>query len=137
MQLVGKADDDVWAHLPGVAAHVRGSLDALVRRRAVQGQRRDAHGRPPLIYWGIMETYNWNFNQSSPIGFRYKYGRYRRSCKEHLGEHLGVVLVGPFHFTKGPLFLLSAPLASQAIRLAATCLPTGRCGVLRYASFAH
>ena len=104
---MGKADDDVWAHLPGVAAHVRGSivaLEALGRRRPSHGRMMARHphqGRPPLIYWGMMETYHWDFNVSTPIGFKHKYGTYGTGCTDKI--MYGDRVVGPFHFAKGAL----------------------------------
>jgi hypothetical protein len=52
--LIGKADDDVWAHAGGVAAHLRATLAAVGGR---------------LLLWGIMESYHWDLHRHRPAGF--------------------------------------------------------------------
>jgi hypothetical protein len=124
--LIGKADDDTWVHLPGTAAHLRGSLATL--------QAQDPAHAPPLMYWGLMESYSWELHSHRPRGFQQKYARahtgarckrssYRGkqklrsgadnssewldsevSGRRHWGKGVGAnasyEMVGPFHFAK-------------------------------------
>ena len=69
--MIGKADDDAWIHLPGVAAHVTRSLSALGWLNAPP---------PPCggLVWGSMESYHWHEGIHRPVGFmgmRYAYRR--------------------------------------------------------------
>ena len=72
-QLVGKADDDLWASLPGVALHVRRSL--AVACRAVRGAGAGgaapcaAAESGPLLFWGSLETFHWHEGIHRPVGF--------------------------------------------------------------------
>lgn len=113
--LIGKADDDVWLDLAGIANHLRSSL-AATAINATQSF--------PLLYWGIMETYSWNEELRRPQqgSFRYKYGISDEPChkdcrKANCGGFTrskgNQSLTGPFMFAKGPLFFLSYDLARQ------------------------
>ena len=62
--LIGKAETDTWQDLPGVAARVLADLEAL-RSRASKAHHPPAE---PLIYWGVMETFNWNLRVQRPKG---------------------------------------------------------------------
>ena len=73
-QLVGKADDDIWAHLPGTASLLRGSLEAA--RHAMQ---LDSVSQVRL-YWGMMETYHWELKSQRPVSFAFKYGKSGEAC---------------------------------------------------------
>ena len=53
-RLIGKADDDTYVHLPGVADHVTQTLSF-------------ARGAP--IYWGQLEAYHWHVGAHRPLGF--------------------------------------------------------------------
>lgn len=53
--LIGKAEDDVWAHLPGILESLRASAEVG------RGTRE--------LYWGMMETYHWNTSIQRPIGY--------------------------------------------------------------------
>lgn len=55
-RLIGKADDDVWTHLPSVAAHLRASLAAL-----------ELEGGPAEMYWGMFENYRWDTDIHRPF----------------------------------------------------------------------
>lgn len=113
--LIGKADDDVWLDLAGIAHHLRSSL-AATAINATQSL--------PLLYWGIMETYSWNEELRRPQqgSFRYKYGMAEEHCKKDCrAANCGgfnrakgnQALTGPFMFAKGPLFFMSYDLARQ------------------------
>jgi len=72
--MIGKADDDVWAHLTGTAALLRGSLEAT--RRAM---KLDSAAKVRL-YWGVMESYSWELKTQRPVSFSYKYGKSGEAC---------------------------------------------------------
>ncbi|KAL1510928.1 hypothetical protein AB1Y20_005756 [Prymnesium parvum] len=117
--LVGKADDDTWVHMSGVARQLRASLS----------------GGGRYIYWGRTETFHWYERAHRPAAFAGRYGRGEHCTRRRvpLGEwerkhgELGYgaarswpraddeeeALVGPFEFAKGPLVFLSRPLAEQ------------------------
>ena len=82
-QLIGKADDDVFVHLEGVAAHLLGSLS-----QAAGG-----------LYWGSMDTAHWNAQEHSPTQpFAPSFG-FRRSplpCRRLIRNGTGAPVIGPF-----------------------------------------
>tara|TARA_B110001452_G_scaffold171936_2_gene143994 strand:- start:632 stop:1918 length:1287 start_codon:yes stop_codon:yes gene_type:complete len=133
--LVGKADDDLWVHLPGVALHVSRSLAAL-----------EATGPPQIsgVVWGMIESYHWHEGIHRPVGFTGMRWAYRllpgagklEKCRRRSAPQLlpgrndvpkwwlssmdvgtdGVGNVtGPFWFAQGPLYLLSGHLAAQVV----------------------
>lgn len=55
---VGKADDDVFAHLPDVAASLRRSQSWLQLHYGISS-----------VYWGTMESARWNVSSFLPIDF--------------------------------------------------------------------
>ena len=55
--LIGKAEDDVWIHMPGVMESLRAGSAALNELGV------DA------MFWGMMETYFWNTTHQRPMGF--------------------------------------------------------------------
>jgi hypothetical protein len=57
-RFIGKADDDIWAHLPSVADHLLASANVL----------HGLHGRPNLV-WGFMETAHWDAETHRPSAF--------------------------------------------------------------------
>ena len=136
-QLIGKAESDVWVHLPGVAARIQRDFDALRRRAAARSTRGAAGGAPPpsappSIYWGIMETFQWDLKLQRPRGFAYKFGATNLNCTvrqvtgndragrvefkqlrlpPNASSAYATLFVGPFCFAKGPLVFVSrAPL---------------------------
>ena len=50
--MIGKADDDVWLHLPGVSAHVSRSLAVLGWQSALEASQRGG------LVWASMESYH-------------------------------------------------------------------------------
>lgn len=103
--LVGKADDDVWVDLPGVARHLRD----------VQQQLWDSH-RIAQFTWGSMESFHFSLNASGPVGF--SYNRWRDCAFAFHGWPPSggkSALLGPFPFPKGPLFFLTRGLAALVI----------------------
>eukprot|EP00322_Chrysochromulina_rotalis_P019280 CAMPEP_0115874932 /NCGR_PEP_ID=MMETSP0287-20121206/24815_1 /TAXON_ID=412157 /ORGANISM="Chrysochromulina rotalis, Strain UIO044" /LENGTH=402 /DNA_ID=CAMNT_0003330137 /DNA_START=158 /DNA_END=1366 /DNA_ORIENTATION=+ len=72
-ELIGKADDDVWAHLPGIALHVERSFAALAISSSLK-----MPAAPPGLVWGSMESYHWHEGFHRPVGFsgmRYAFRR--------------------------------------------------------------
>lgn len=100
---IGKADDDVWLHLPQVAMHLHASQAWLERRHPEHEQ--------PLMYWGIMERFHLNLTTGLPIGFGYKFGSDCRQRPATMWDDQA--LAGPFPFAKGPCFFASTPLVAQ------------------------
>lgn len=137
-QLIGKADDDTYVHLPGIADHLEHTM-------------RFANGAP--IYWGSFESFHWQLDRHRPIGFA---GRLTTRGGRHALEHCkrravpaealdtanakkselsygrvrsysvmlqgnagdassqqGAGAVGPFHFARGPLVLVSRALVDR------------------------
>lgn len=86
--LVGKADDDVWLDLAGVELHLRLTLAAVLNRSHAP--------HPPLLSWGVMETYSWDTTSQLPRGFAFLYGwdaaAERQRCQRRHSR------IGPFHF---------------------------------------
>lgn len=108
---VGKADDDVWIDLAGVAAHLH----------SVQAALRELHASP-RIYWGLMEGFSWLTDAKQPVGWSYgyrvhspgprcSYAQVPRDGNE-TGTH---EKAGPFWFAKGPLFFLSSSLVRELL----------------------
>ena len=132
-ELIGKADDDTWVHLPGVAAHVSRSLSAL-----------QAKGLPrAALVWGSIESYHWHEGVHRPVGFtgmRYAYrrlpgtGRLER-CRQRRAPRLTSLpnrdvprawlqsdtgeddanVTGPYFYPKGPFYLVAARLVKQML----------------------
>ena len=140
-QLIGKADDDVWVHLPGVALHAQSALAELKNKHDISN-----------MLWGVVETFHWVLNRDSPIGFSYGYGHNWRCAhrilldKESVAENwkrpsadvaaMGrsgansqaslerrgwpsefnrSLLIGPFPFIKCPLILITRELVSSVL----------------------
>ena len=101
---IGKADEDVYIHLPGVELHLRQTLSAVQDRLA-------SAQSPPRILWGVQESYSWDTQTNLPRGFQYLFG-----YKEDVDCSRTRNRVGPFHFAKGPLFFVSTPLVRQLRR---------------------
>lgn len=127
---IGKADDDVWAHLPTLAAHLQSSADAL---------NSDGNNATDMI-WGFMETSFWDFGIHRPLLFgsahwlmedckRYEGnaskvwrtnmvpGSLARAVAEtrkraDAGQGRGYVF-GPSAFAKGPLWFMSSALVAE------------------------
>ena len=95
--LIGKADDDIWASLPDIASSLRRSQAELVAAAASGG-----------MYWGMMEDASWNTTSHLPHSF----GGVRSAPCRHASLATGSVH-GPFVFAKGPLYFLSAALVSR------------------------
>ena len=104
-RLLGKAEDDVWLHLPGVEAHLLRTLESLQRAGVAAPEER--------LYWGVMEQYsllhepNASLRGHPFVGFGFRPAK--RACADRRGGE------GPFSFAKGPLHALSAPLAAQLV----------------------
>jgi hypothetical protein len=80
--------DDIFIHLPGVAAHLRQSLRTV--SEATQSSR-------PRIYWGAFEQYSFDARRHVPIGFNMD--RPGRHCVAQSNATTSVF--GPFPFAKG------------------------------------
>ena len=96
--LIGKADDDVYLHLPGIAQHLAASL-ATVRRTALSFAR-------PRLYWGAFESYSMDVARRAPIKFDTDHPS---SC---LHDN---VTAGPFPFARGPLYFVDASLVQSLL----------------------
>ena len=80
-QLVGKADDDAFVHLPGIEMHLRASLaEAGVHR----------------LYWGQMETFFWDSALHRPA--KHSWPNWRLARNESCTHSSS--LRGPFAFAK-------------------------------------
>lgn len=90
-RLIAKADDDAVWH----------PMRLLINLRSVI-QDENAN-----LYWGMQETYHWDFSSESPVGF--SNGPATHSCEN--GS-----LYGPFTFAKGPLFAVSSNVIRKIIR---------------------
>ena len=106
---IAKADDDVWIDLRGVAWQLEATRAALT-----PGAR---------LLWGVMETYSWLPSEHMPLHFAMKWGTVPTCSKTttltNAGRGTILNISGPFHFAKGPLFALSAPLASEMLQMGA------------------
>eukprot|EP00967_Tisochrysis_lutea_P137777 scaffold247808_cov35-Tisochrysis_lutea.AAC.4 len=131
-ELIGKADDDVWANLPGTALHVR----------RVLAQLKNDYGITEML-WGVLEHYHWILHRGTPkyMVFEYKPRcmhmewkptppfsevkmpyelRANASHTSHEGRRVPgsfwpsdfnrTILMGPFPFMKGPLILVTRNL---------------------------
>ena len=76
-QLIGKADDDTWLHLRGVA---------LLLQRSLAVATRELHLKQTRLYWGLMETFSWHVERGEPVGWQYAFRRHGASapCSGHL-----------------------------------------------------
>lgn len=112
VELIGKADDDVWLRMPALATHLR----------AVRGGLIGSHGITEF-YWGVMESSYWSIKKTAARGWGWNEYAERRICKEQqpanpvgwLGPSNGTGLIGPFPFAKGPLFLTTRRLTKAAV----------------------
>ena len=103
-QLIGKADDDTMLMLPGIAAHLRGSLAELQRLA----------GPAPRMLWGLQESYHWDPVTHRPDGFDDAFG-YKRNCMKQNRQLEKTKPLGPFNFAKGACLFLSTSLATQLV----------------------
>ena len=124
---IGKADDDVYIHVPGLAAHLWSSQAAVV---VATGSHR------PRILWGAIEGAHFDERRKRPAAFQRRfpvgYPCAKRSrglcgsqqcgvtpCGDGYGAACGAAykrsLHGPFPFAKGPLYFLSAPLVAELL----------------------
>ena len=129
-KLIGRAETDTWQDLPGVAARLLADFEAL--RVRAQRSTETTSTSPPLIYWGVMESFHWNLRVQRPKGFAYKFGASALQCEVRQsptgdkGPMINVALppnassardtfVGPFSFGKGPLVIISRDLVGTLI----------------------
>ena len=120
-RLIGKADDDVWAHLAGIVRSVQRSLSVL-REASPPLEQAGTEGGPRL-YWGFFSCYSWDLHAHRPVLFNW-WGACRRrrpgcQASRHWlpngswyssnapGPPRNATIVGPFPFAKGPFYLLS------------------------------
>ena len=68
VQLIGKAEDDVWIHSSGVIRDVRSSLGQL---------RSYEH-----LYWGSFETYHWSHKTHAPDMWKWYYTKDIENCSD-------------------------------------------------------
>ena len=121
-RLVGKADDDVWLHLPGISAHLHASLHAL---------RRNTTGEPQIL-WGLFQSFHWDvrverpdaFGKTSKFGSLKSCGRAGNSLRDSIthprwrdagGWWQHPQRIGPFHFTRGPAYFVGAGIVRQLL----------------------
>lgn len=119
--LIGKADDDVYLNLRGIAAHGRAAISAV---RAAAG------GAEPRILWGAMESYQWNERTHRPVDHRQDTNGVHCQASNEAGHHQerwhpsqpfsrrlsnGSTLHGPFPFARGPLYMLSTALVAELL----------------------
>ena len=121
-RLVGKADDDVWLHLPGISAHLHASLHAL---------RRNTTGEPQVL-WGLFQSFHWDvrverpdaFGKTSKFGSLKSCGRAGNSLRDSIthprwrdagGWWQHPQRIGPFHFTRGPAYFVGAGIVRQLL----------------------
>ena len=141
--MIGHAEDDIFAHLPGIVSYLRHT--ASIPRDPEAGADRPclSHNPSPSsnpkpnpnhtgvrLYWGTFELFHWNEHLHLPEKHWNRYSAEtlvsqpcRRRTIEHLRHHKkerqfpGVytnhTVVGPFAFAKGPLYFLSAALARE------------------------
>ena len=102
--MIGKADDDVWVHVPGVELHLQLTLAAV---------RNQSQVTRPLVYWGVHETYHWSKQTNLPEGFAYLWGW---NAKDEERDCARAQRIGPYFFAKGPLFFVSTPIVRQISR---------------------
>ena len=121
-RLVGKADDDVWLHLPGISAHLHASLHAL---------RRNTTGEPQIL-WGLFQSFHWDvrverpdaFGKTSKFGSLKSCGRAGNSLRDSIthprwrnagGWWQHPQRIGPYHFTRGPAYIVGAGIVRQLL----------------------
>ena len=111
-EFVGKADDDVWANLPGIATNLRLAHDAI--------------GHSWWIILGAMEVFHWDAESHRPVGWHdVRQLSVMPNCTRNaditwramppIQRKKHDAIVGPFVFPRGPLFFLSAPLAAAVL----------------------
>ena len=104
-RLIGKADDDVFLHLPGIALHLQQTLVAAQNATGFS---------TPHVLWGSLETYHWDSVRGTQSGFAFLYGWESGPASEKTNcRRTRKGLIGPYHFAKGPLLFLSAPLTQR------------------------
>lgn len=103
---VGKADDDVWLHLPQLESALTSTLSWL--------------HRPWGAYVGMFEGYHWRGDVQAPAVWRH--GPVRQACesREAAGETRARAdrkqrfnVTGPFSFARGGCFFVSSTPARQ------------------------
>ena len=116
VELIGKAEDDVWIDLRGVAWQLTATQKAIQAQQVLgvgAGSRAD-------LYWGVMETCHWAHELNRAFGFSFKFGTYA-PCANFLYMNESKPAEsfnwsGPFSFAKGPLFFLSSRLINDLLR---------------------
>jgi len=136
--LVGKADDDTWVHLASIEHWLHATLMNVDVRGSLywgafetyhwhtglhthSGFYKSAEGNPKLrrdAFWDQCRACPTNFTPTSQYGLT----RFTQCNEGNTTAMLGgfssqsSLLVGPFSFAKGPLYLLSLPLAVQVVQ---------------------
>ena len=100
---IGKAEDDLWLHLPDVFGSLHDAARQLAQAKATQNHS---------LYWGLQETYHLEMKTQIPLGFNHEWSL-RRPCRqpEDNQSFMGGGFAGPFPFMKGPIYFVSASLA--------------------------
>ena len=131
-RLIGKAETDVWLHLPGIGLRLLADMHAWARQRSDKPH--------PRIYWGVFESFHWDLSVQRPHGFGYKFGVTsgvrltncsvrRASASGHSEGKVGFeevplppdaasnahTYLGPFNFAKGPLIIFSRSLLGEML----------------------
>lgn len=128
-QLVGKADDDVYIDLHGLASQLRATQAALVA--SLPPTLPPSPAPSMRMYYGVMETFSWLDDHQMLTSFGFKYSGAPVCTKGEVRDVLPLRPVapagmpfegyvqarhtGPFHFAKGPLFVLSSSLVSELL----------------------
>ena len=137
-QLIGKADDDVWADLPRITHLLRTSLDALQAAAALQGDAAGAAASPRILF-GELEQYSWDDEAHRPTQWggagwwsvaqpctaavlKPRELLLRRSLqgvglarRRSDAAAPAVPVTGPFVFPKGPMYFVSRSLVEQIL----------------------
>jgi len=101
-ETIGKAEDDVYAHLTDVHRYLRTALAQSPR--------------PSRLYLGSFETFFWASadRYHSPRRWKY-YTTMTEDCRLQPVEEDSRLVYGKFAFAKGPLFILSASLVREIL----------------------
>ena len=71
--MVGKADDDAWLRLPGVALHASRAIAVAAAHTAAAAQATRpaaAHDEPPLLaVWASIASFHWHEGMHRPVGY--------------------------------------------------------------------
>ena len=114
---VGKADDDVWLHLPGISAHLRVAAHSAGTRPATAD----------LV--GVFQSFHWDVRVERPGAMQDVEIRVAQELRPR-GQLAPRLItprwrdaggwwqhrrIGPFHFTRGPAYFVGAGIVRQLL----------------------